>query len=76
MKRKGILALEGAHCASCVYTIEHAGRKIKGINDVRVLAGEHRVIVEYQGSESVLDKIADIVRRIGHDATVVETDAQ
>jgi copper chaperone CopZ len=76
MKRKGILALEGAHCASCAYTIEHVGRKIKGIDSIRVQAGEQRVYVEYDGNPEVLDKVAGIVKNIGYSATIVESNAE
>ena len=76
MKRKGILALEGAHCASCAYTIEHVGRKIKGIDSIRVQAGERRVYVEYDGNPEVLDKVAGIVKNIGYSATIVESNAE
>ena len=76
MKRKGILALEGATCASCAYTIEHVGRKIKGIDSIRVQAGEQRVYVEYDGNPEVLDKVAGIVKNIGYSATIVESNAE
>ena len=74
MKRTGILELEGAHCASCAFTIEHVGRKIKGIDEVLVKASEGRVYVDYSGSEGVLNKVADIVKNIGYEARVVEVD--
>jgi copper chaperone CopZ len=76
MKRKGILDLNGAHCSSCAYTIEHLGRKIKGIEDVRVRTDEQKAYVDYSGSETVLDEIAGIVNKIGYSATVVATDAE
>ena len=76
MKKKGILSLDGAHCASCAYTIEHVGRKIKGISDIRVYSGEQRIHVEYDGSPDVLDKVAGIVKNIGYSATVEEIDAK
>ena len=74
MKRQGILELEGAHCASCAYTIEHVGRKIKGIDEIRVQAHEGRIYVDYTGSEDVLDKVTDIVKNIGYVAQVLEVD--
>ena len=74
MKRRGTLKLDGAHCASCTYTIEHIGRKIKGIDEVRVHSAEQRIDVDYQGSSEVLDKITDIVETIGYEAYVVTVD--
>ena len=76
MNRKGVLALKGAHCASCAYTIEHLGRKIKGINAIRVRTDEQRAYVDYDGSEEVLDQITGIVAKIGYSAAVIETDAE
>ena len=73
--KKGILKLDGAHCASCAYTIEHVGRKIAGIKEVLVRAGEQKVYVDYEGDESVLDKVADIVKTIGYSAVVLEKDS-
>jgi copper chaperone CopZ len=75
MKRQGILSLDGAHCASCAYTIEHLGRKIKGIEDIRVRTDEQKAYVEYDGPDDLLDEVAKIVDRIGYSATVVATDA-
>lgn len=76
MVRKGILALKGAHCASCAYTIEHLGRKIKGIQEIRVQTAEQKAYVDYEGSEEVLDEVTGIVERIGYSAKVIETDAE
>ena len=76
MNKKGILSLKGANCASCVYTIEHVGRKIKGIEEIRVQAGEQRVYVDYSGEKEVLDKVASIVETIGYEAKIVETEAE
>ena len=74
MKRKGILALDGASCGSCVYTIEHLGRKIDGVVDVRVNASEQKAVVDYEGPETVLDEIVGIVNKIGHTARIVTVD--
>jgi len=76
MNKKGILSLKGANCASCAYTIEHVGRKIAGIEDIRVQAGEERVYVNYSGSSDVLDKITGLVENIGYEAEVIETEAK
>ena len=37
---------------------------------------EQKAYDDYDGSEDVLNKVADIVDKIGYSATVVETDAQ
>ena len=74
MSHTGILKLQGAHCASCAFTIEHVGRKIEGIEAVRVKADEQRVFVDYSGPTSVLDKVVDIVKNIGYEASILEVD--
>jgi copper chaperone CopZ len=64
--------LKGANCASCVYTIEHLGRKIEGIEDILVDAAKHEIRVTYEGDPGVLEKITDIIRRLGYSAAVRE----
>ena len=76
MNKKGILSLKGANCASCVYTIEHVGRKIKGIEEIRVQAGEQKVYVDYSGDRDVLEKVASIVKTIGYEAEIAESEAE
>ncbi len=76
MTRKGVVALKGAHCSSCAYTIEHLGRKIKGIQSIRVRTDEQKAYVDYDGPAKLLDKIVEIVAKIGYSAAVVETDAE
>jgi len=67
-KKTAILDLQGAHCASCVYTIEHAGRKVKGVHEVSVRAGEIEVV--YEGDPASLEGIVAIVRTIGYQARI------
>jgi len=65
--------LEGAHCGSCAYAIEHSGRKVKGIVDVRVNPGAGKIYVDYQQDEGALEKIADIVNKLGYRAVLIES---
>ena len=62
--------LKGAHCASCVYTIEHVGRKIKGIEDIFVDAGKREIRVTYDGDPLSLEKITDVIHRLGYSAAL------
>lgn len=65
------LNLKGASCASCVYTIEHAGRKIKGIGDIKVDSVRSKIILELDGREKngdPVDSVIRIVRTIGYEA--------
>lgn len=63
------LDLTGATCASCAYTIEHMGRKIKGIDNIHVDASISKINIEYDGNPDVIDKVINIVSRLGYKAT-------
>ncbi len=64
------LNLEGAHCASCVYTIEHAGRKVQGVDDVSVDVNDSTITVRYEGNPGSLERISQIVKTIGYNAEI------
>ena len=64
-----VIDLEGATCASCAYTIEHAGRRIEGVEDIRVDAANAEIHVRSSG-ERPLQKIVDVVRKIGYNARI------
>jgi copper chaperone CopZ len=65
-----ILDVDGAHCASCAYAIEHLGRKVEGISEVSVSSRSQEIRVIHTGSPGTLEKIIDIVRRLGYEARV------
>lgn len=70
LTKRATLDLEGAHCASCVYTIEHLGRKVQGVKDIRVDANVHEIDVLYEGNPGSLERIVEIVRALGYNASV------
>jgi copper chaperone CopZ len=57
-------------CVSCAYAIERNGKKLPGVEDIRVDLAKREITVSYDGASDVLDAIVDIIRRIGHDASV------
>lgn len=57
-------------CPSCAYTVERLGKKIPGIEAIRVDLSKHEIRVDYEGDDSVLEAVCDIVNRIGHDAEI------
>ena len=65
------LSLQGANCPSCVYTIEHMGRKIQGVNYVRVDVNDAEIEVMYEGNPGSLERIREIVSKIGYDASIL-----
>ena len=69
-EKTAILDVTGANCASCVYAIEHLGRKIQGVSDVQVDAGRQEIRVQYSGNPGSLERIAEVVRRLGYDTRV------
>ena len=68
--KTAILDLNGATCASCVYAIEHLGRKVQGVTEVSVNPALKEVRVDYEGNPGSLERIVEIVRRLGYDASI------
>ena len=68
--RSAIIDLKGARCASCAYTIEHLGRKVQGIEDIRVVSDKGEIHVRYGGNPGSLEKIVEIVNLIGYSAAI------
>ena len=69
-QKKAILNLIGATCTSCAITIEHVGKKMDGISDIFVDRATSTIQVEYDGNREVLDRICDLVHRIGYEANI------
>jgi copper chaperone CopZ len=63
-----ILEVNGARCASCSYTIEHMGRKVPGVEEVRVYPDRQEIHVTYGGDPAALGEIIRIVGRLGYEA--------
>jgi len=68
--KKAVLDLDGAHCASCAYTIEHLGRKVEGVEDIRVVTDKGEIHVQFDGNPASLEKIVEIVKLIGYKASI------
>jgi len=68
--KNGVIDLEGATCASCAYTIEHLARKIDGIDEIRVDTRNAEIHIRSNGEKRLLEKIVEIVRKIGYDAKI------
>lgn len=71
--KKGILKINGSFCGACSYAIEKAGRKLKDVDDVIVNVGLKTITVNYEGNDSTLDKIVDIVDKLGHSSEIDAT---
>jgi len=68
--KSAVLDLNGANCPSCVYTIEHLGRKVQGISEIHVDAGKKEIHVRYEGNPGSLERIVEIVRHLGYSASI------
>jgi copper chaperone CopZ len=69
-EQTAILDVTGANCASCVFAIEHLGRKVQGVSDIRVDAARQEIHVHYEGNPGSLERIAQFVRQLGYEAKV------
>jgi len=63
-----ILEVNGARCASCSFAIEHMGRKVPGVEEVRVHPDRQEIHVTYGGDPEALEEIIRIVARLGYEA--------
>jgi copper chaperone CopZ len=63
-----VLEVNGARCASCSFAIEHMGRKVPGVEEVRVFPDRQEIHVKYGGDPAALDQIVRIVARLGYEA--------
>lgn len=68
--KRAVLDLFGASCTSCAIAIEHAGRRIAGITDIYIDRATSTIQIEYDGDDSALTRICDIVDRLGYEAKV------
>ena len=68
--KQATLKLEGATCASCIFTIEHAGRKVEGIGDIAVDVNKGEISVTYGGNAGSLERIKQIVHQLGYSAEI------
>ena len=68
--KTAILDVNGANCASCAYAIEHLGRKVQGVRDIKVDAAHREIHLRYEGNPGSLERICEVVRRLGYEAKV------
>ena len=68
--KSAVIRTDGANCPSCAFTIEHLGRKVQGVSDVKVDTSLLAIQVKYEGNPGSLERIAEIVRRLGYSAEI------
>ena len=67
-QKRAILDLEGATCTSCSIAIEHYGRRLAGVTEIYVDRGTSTIQLEYDGNGQTIEKIVDLVDRLGYAA--------
>lgn len=69
---KAVFNVGSAGCFSCKLAIEHAGRRIAGIEQIDFDITTHRISVVYDtDKQEALDQLKEIVRKIGYEATLL-----
>ncbi len=66
--KKAVINLQGADCPTCAYTIERTSHRIPGLREIHVDTGNHRIHISYNGEESVIQGVIEIIDRLGYKA--------
>ena len=67
-----VFDLGHAGCVSCKRAIEHAGRRIKGIDEIEVDIATHSINLTYdENHDNIKEDIKEIVSKIGYEAELV-----
>jgi copper chaperone CopZ len=72
--KKARLSIEGSYCGACTYAIEHAGRKLPGVSEVYVDISKKVITVEYEGDGSIINRMIEMIRSIGHEVCLITPD--
>lgn len=70
---KTVLDMQGGTCTSCSIAIEHFAKRLKGISHVEVDRGKSRIYLEHNGDSANVNKVIEMVQRIGYDAWPAST---
>ncbi|PIY95781.1 MAG: copper-translocating P-type ATPase [Candidatus Kerfeldbacteria bacterium CG_4_10_14_0_8_um_filter_42_10] len=70
------LSLRKMHCASCAQLIERQLRQTPGVQQASVNYGTERARVDFNQSQTSLDKLIKRVQEIGYDASELKQDAE
>ncbi|MCA9527694.1 MAG: heavy metal translocating P-type ATPase, partial [Myxococcales bacterium] len=65
------LALEGVHCAACVWVVEQLPRVVPGVRRARLDFGRARVILDWDPAVVSLSAVATELHRIGYPSSPV-----
>lgn len=63
---RGVMGLDGVHCAGCVWLVEHMPAAVPGVVDARLNLGRGRIDVRWKPDETNLGAIAAWLARFGY----------
>ncbi len=67
--KRATLKLSSMGCVSCKRAIEHGGRHYKEVKDINLDLASGRISVVYEDNgEPVIEKIQNVISRIGYEA--------
>lgn len=66
MSEKKIFGVSGMHCASCALTIEHALKKVAGVENAQVNFGTEKVSVSYDPTVAPDETLKKAVKSVGY----------
>ena len=72
-KKSAAIKVTGMHCASCALNIEKSLKKSKGVLSANVNYGSEKAYVDFNSSETSLEKIHDVIRSRGYGVELEDT---
>ena len=69
---KKTLGIKGMTCASCSVSVENSLRKVNGVQNVTINLITEKASVEYDSSQTSVQKLIESVRESGYDAFQIE----
>ncbi len=66
MTTKVVYKIKGMHCASCSVLINKTLARMKGVVSANANYGSEKLLLEYNPSEIALEKIFEVVRKLGY----------
>ncbi|MDA1044126.1 MAG: heavy metal-associated domain-containing protein [Verrucomicrobia bacterium] len=66
---EAIIDTNGANCPGCRRAIERSARRLDGVKSCRVDIATREIHVDYNGSDTVIQAIVDLVDKLGYVAT-------
>ena len=75
-KEKAAIKVTGMHCASCALNIEKSLKKTKGVVSASVNYGSEKAYVDYDPSQTTLEKIHEAIKSRGYGVATDGTDRE